>query len=281
MPPLPPATATLRRDDYDRFVTTLFAPPADRAALTALYAFAVEVARTRESVREPLLGHMRLQWWRDGLTAARAGGPVPAHPVAGPLAEAVLHRDLDSALFEALLSARAEDLEDTTPSDLAALERYADATSGGLAVLALQILGVRGAGAEQAGRAVGTAYALVGLARAVPFHAAARRCYLPADLCAAAGFAAADLYDGTAPAGLPRVVAALADAAAARLDAARALRGVLPRAALPALLPAVAARYHLERLRRSGGNVFHRRVQHPPTPGRIVRTAAAALTGRY
>jgi NADH dehydrogenase [ubiquinone] 1 alpha subcomplex assembly factor 6 len=57
----------VRRHDRDRFLTTLFAPAAERQALLALYAFNHEVAKTREVVSEPMLGRIRLQWWRDSL----------------------------------------------------------------------------------------------------------------------------------------------------------------------------------------------------------------------
>jgi len=61
--------AELRRGDRDRFLTALFAPADRREALFALYAFNLELARIRESVSQPMLGLIRLQWWRDGLDA--------------------------------------------------------------------------------------------------------------------------------------------------------------------------------------------------------------------
>jgi NADH dehydrogenase [ubiquinone] 1 alpha subcomplex assembly factor 6 len=57
----------LRRLDPDRYLTALFAPDRRREGLFALYAFNLEVARAREAVREPMMGLIRLQWWRDAL----------------------------------------------------------------------------------------------------------------------------------------------------------------------------------------------------------------------
>src|SRR5829696_7494880 len=74
----------VRAHDRDRFQTALFAPAGRREALFALYAFNYEVARVRESVTQPMLGHIRLQWWREVVGAAYAGGPVREHVVAGP-----------------------------------------------------------------------------------------------------------------------------------------------------------------------------------------------------
>src|SRR5665213_2932433 len=67
---LSPIGALVREHDRDRFQTALFAPAGDREALFALYAFNYEIARVRESVREPMLGQIRLQWWRE------AGGRI-------------------------------------------------------------------------------------------------------------------------------------------------------------------------------------------------------------
>src|SRR5512143_2738782 len=71
----------VRRYDIDRFLCTLFAPPAEREALWSIYAFNLELARIRESVSQPLLGHIRLRWWMDTLDAVCDGRP-PNHPVA-------------------------------------------------------------------------------------------------------------------------------------------------------------------------------------------------------
>ena len=57
----------LRRQDPDRYLTALFAPADRRPDLFSLYAFNLELARARESVSEPIMGRMRLQWWRDAL----------------------------------------------------------------------------------------------------------------------------------------------------------------------------------------------------------------------
>src|SRR5215471_18639800 len=71
---LSPVAALVRRHDRDRFQTVLFAPAARREALFALYAFNYEIARVRETVTEPVLGQIRLQWWRENIAAAFEGG---------------------------------------------------------------------------------------------------------------------------------------------------------------------------------------------------------------
>ena len=51
-------------------------PPPARPFLFALYAFNHEVARVAETVREPMLGAIRLEWWRETVESAHAAQPA-------------------------------------------------------------------------------------------------------------------------------------------------------------------------------------------------------------
>ena len=77
--------ASVRAADPDRYFSALFAPPAARPWLFALYAFNHEVARVAETVREPMLGAIRLEWWRETVEGAPMGAPRN-HDVAKGLA---------------------------------------------------------------------------------------------------------------------------------------------------------------------------------------------------
>lgn len=266
---------TVRRQDNDRYLTALFAPPAEREALFALYAFNHEIAKTREVVSEPLLGQIRLQWWRDAVTELYEGSPR-RHEVIQPLAVAVADHGLERACFERLIDARERDLDDEPPASLAGLADYAEATGAPLVRLALQVLGA--AEAAEAGRHIGIAWSLVGTLRAVPFQASRHRLRLPADLVAEAGVRPGRLFDGKPEPGLARVAAAVAEAARGHLRAARAIR--VPRSALPALLPGTLASLHLRVLARAGYDPFAARVQMPH-PLRQLRLAWSGLRGRW
>ncbi len=272
------AARRVREYDRDRFATVLFAPADRREALFALYAVNLEIAGIRERVREPMMGLMRLQWWRDALEGVWAGDP-PAHPLLGPLAAAVRRHDLARAEVEALLTAREGDMDDAPPPDLATLEDYAEATAGSLAVLATQILGVHGDAALGAARAAGTAWGLTGLLRAVPFHAALGRVTLPESLLREAGVPPRDITPTRVPEGVARVAVAVAARAEAHLAAARLRRREIDRAALPALLPATAAEVYLRRLRRHRHDLTDARWSQPRPP--VALMAWRVLRGRY
>ena len=269
----------VRRLDHDRYLTCLFAPASRRAALFALYAFNIEVAKTREVVSQPLLGQIRLQWWRDAIAEVYDGRPR-RHEVLDALAPAVWAHDLSQANFDTLIDARERDLEDEPPATLSDLERYAADTAGSLLRLHLEVLGVRDEAAHRAATAVGTAWALVGLMRAVPFHARQKRLYLPQEIVAAEGADPGLLFEMKPHDGLRRAVARVAEAARGRLAEARALRREVPRTAVPALLSARLADGYLRRLSRAGHDVFSALVQEPP-PLRQADLVLGALLGRY
>ena len=269
----------VRRLDHDRYLCALFAPEAEREDLFALYAFNQEVARIREAVSEPLIGQIRLQWWRDAMDAIYAGD-APRHHAALGLAEAVRRHGLTRAHFDRLIEARAGDLDDRAPPDIAALVAYAEDTSATLTALSLEVLGQRGGAAGEAGRAVGVAWALTGLLRAVPFHAGARRLYLPASLTREMGLDVSELFRRRSSPALAAVVSELARAARRHLAEARRLAPAVPRRALPALLPATLADGYLKRLSRTGFDPFDEAVQAAPA-GRLVRLAFNAYRGRY
>ena len=265
----------VRRHDRERYLTALFAPADRREDLLALYAFNLEIARTREAVREPMLGQIRLQWWRDALDEIDAGKPPRRHEVVAPLAAAIYRHNLPRDAFERLLLARERDLDDAPFQTLADLEAYADGTSGALMALALAILGVADAAMLARSRSAGRGYALAGLLRAVGFHARQHRCLLPEEVLAAhATDRDAVLAMKPSPA-LAAAVTEIASTAAAGLAPER-----VTAVAWPALAPAVLARRHLRLLRRVGHNVLDPALAAEPGAGAVLALMAASIIRR-
>jgi NADH dehydrogenase [ubiquinone] 1 alpha subcomplex assembly factor 6 len=270
--------AEVRRWDYDRYLAGLFAPAAARERLFALYAFNHEIAKVRETVREPMLGQIRLQWWREAI-AGIYEGKIRKHPVVEALACAIGGANAAAnparAGFEALIDAREFDLAGRAPASLAELEAYCAGTSSQLLWLAAEMLGARGEGTREALRPVGIAWALTGLVRAIPFHARARRQYIPADIAAATGLTEEALFSLKPSAELHCAAAELAACAERHLAS---ISGRAERAARPLMLMATLARAYLHRLRRSGHEVTERPVEISPV-AKIIRLWWAAWTG--
>jgi phytoene synthase len=252
----------VRRHDRDRFLCALFAPADRREDLLALYAFNLEIAKTREVAREPMLGQIRLQWWRDTVAGIYAGQPR-RHEVVQPLAAAIARHGLARGGFEELIDARETDLEDEPPATLGALEAYAAATGAGLNALALGILGAAGAASAGAGRHVGTAWALTGLIRALPFHARQKRLFIPKQICEQNNLNIGLIMEMKFTDRLDQALGMIADLARGHLRAARGLRAEAEPSARPILLAATLADHYLDRLARAGYDVFRPDVVAP------------------
>src|SRR3546814_2785913 len=102
---------------------------------------------------------------------------------------------LPISLLEAIIDARELDLDAEPPASLEALRGYVEGTSTSLVRLALHVLGADDAASREAAGQLGTAWAYLGLLRALPLHARQKRCYLPADLMAETGVDLRDLFE--------------------------------------------------------------------------------------
>lgn len=226
--------AFVRRHDPDRFLTALFAPPARRDALLALYAFNHELARAREVVSEPPLALIRLQWWREVVE-----GAARRHEVATPLAAALASGWLSRDDLLAMIAAREIEAEPSITT-LAEWRDYVRGVAGGVAVAAGRALG---ATEPELLRPFGAAYGVAGMVRAMPSLAARGRCLLPDDLLRAQGLSAEAAVAAPASPPVRKVLSILVQEGQALLACAATAR--LPRSAVVAALPAVLARRDL------------------------------------
>jgi phytoene synthase len=155
--------AAVRRSDPDRWLASRFiADETARADVIAVYAFNDELSRISQAVHEPLMGEIRLAWWREALDEAFAGGAARRHPVVEALALAVRRRGLARAPFDAMVEARHADLDRDPFADAEALDRYIDGTAGAVIALVIAILA---ASDGLAARPAARAWALAGLWR--------------------------------------------------------------------------------------------------------------------
>jgi phytoene synthase len=274
----------VQRGDRDRYLTLLFAPAQRRDELFALAAFNLEIARAREQVSEPMLGLIRLQWWRDTLDGIFAGGAVRRHPVAEALALAIRGHALPRDPFDRLLAARARDMEPQPIPHMAALEDYARDSAAPLLDLMLRVVAPRAMDREEANETAsalekaGAGYALTGLLRALPFRAGTGRLYLPQDRIEAAGLSTQDIARRAASPARDAVVREVADRARGHLEKARPVLRRLPREAAPLRMGAAMACWHLDRLAAAGYDLHAPSVRATP-PWTVWRLGWLHLTG--
>ena len=147
-----------------------------RPSLWAMAAFNWEIARIPTLVKEPMLGAIRRQWWRDAWVEIEAQGPVRQHPVVEALAAARLAHPLPVAAAEGFLDAH-DALAAGPPEDMAGMLVVAAGITGNLTRLEAAIVG----GDAQQAATIGAAWGLVQLLRRLPQSIPQRQHGLPAN----------------------------------------------------------------------------------------------------
>lgn len=160
-------SALVRRVDEDRWLASRFAAEPVRARLMALYALNYEIAHAAEAAREPGLGAIRLQWWRDELETISRG----YHPSSHPALAAIMQTSPGSAFawsLQGLVDAHLADLERAPFAAFSDMQRYVDATAGLVMRAAVDACGVSLTGAAQHAfvRDAARAWGFTGLMRA-------------------------------------------------------------------------------------------------------------------
>ncbi|WP_371870758.1 squalene/phytoene synthase family protein [Sandarakinorhabdus glacialis] len=147
--PLDIVTAEVRERDRDRYLSILYAPASVRPALMALHGLDLELGQVVAGTTEPMIGEIRLAWWREALEGLDQG-KVPAQPLLQLLAGEVLPRGVTGAELAGL--------EDRWIGLIGAEDVPAEHVGGGglLFALAARLLG----GEAALGELLGTAWAL-------------------------------------------------------------------------------------------------------------------------
>ena len=155
----------VRRVDPDRWLASRFVgDETARADVIALYAFNYELSRAAEVASQPLVGEMRLAWWREALDEMFEKRPVRRHPVALALADVIARRGLARQELEALVDGRLRELDPWPLAEAEAeVQAHVDATAGGLMALAAQVLSPESRAGQT--RHAARAWGLAGLAR--------------------------------------------------------------------------------------------------------------------
>jgi phytoene/squalene synthetase len=83
--------ARLKRTDEDRWLATRYAPPDGREKLVAIYLLNQELQRTLHT-KEPMLGKIRIQWWRETIEQVAGKAPLRRHDLAEELARVTKDR---------------------------------------------------------------------------------------------------------------------------------------------------------------------------------------------
>ncbi|KIP08105.1 hypothetical protein PHLGIDRAFT_23729 [Phlebiopsis gigantea 11061_1 CR5-6] len=259
----------VQKRDYEGFLISKFYPAELQDAYIALRAFFIELAMVQESVSNPVIGNMRMQFWRDALKSLSDGRP-PKHPIALALHETTRKYKVPMYHLKRILDARVclyFELETPTHLTVDSLTTHAESTSSTFLYLLLSMVNESSSPTfSHAASHVGVAQTITTLLRALPYHASKRHMIIPAEITARQGLSQEDVFrhGGTAK-GLDDAVFELATVANDHLITAREMfkdtGGKVPGVVRPVFLAAVPAAVYLERLEKVNFDAFRPSLQ--------------------
>ncbi|KAG9127110.1 hypothetical protein FRC07_000614 [Ceratobasidium sp. 392] len=224
----------------------------------------IELAMIRETVSRPLIGKMRMQFWRDAIQSIAQNKPMK-HPIAIALHEASQKANLSTYHLKRMVDARDEDLDRDSYMTLDSVTQYAESTSSTLMYLLLNLLhqGASDTNTHAASH-VGIAHSFTTLLRGLPFHASKRRLIIPVEITAKHQVRQEEVFRmGSDAAGIDDAVFEFATVANDNLLTARDKfkdSGVSAEA-MPAFLLAVPVASYLSRLEAVNFNAFVPKLQ--------------------
>jgi len=277
----------LRKNDKKKYMAGLLLPKNLQKPYFTLYAFNVETAIIRDSVRgNEQAGRLRLQWWRSAIDAIYAAdnGRIPKHPVIQLLQESIQEHNLTRRWLDRVIDARESDIINTEPpSSMAAVEKYAEHTMGSILYLCLESIGIRDDTADHVASHVGKTIGISTLLFAVPHLSASGYVSLPVSEMAQNGLTADQVLSyasaraarnqnfpqekldrlGEIEEALTGTVFTVACAAHDHLHHARELMPSLPKPAVQVFLPVTAAAQYLDELEKNQFHVFNPHLTQP------------------
>ncbi len=210
-------------------------------------------------MREPAIGDIRLQWWRDALLTP--AGTATGNPVADAMLRTMREHTLSGEMLIEMVDAYAHMLETGTMTTTAAIEAHVAATQGTAFRAAAQILGSAATAPVAALLAAAAqSYGRVQLLRALPLLVSKGR----------NPFGDTDVAASVQP---------LLRQAKAELAKARQLATAAPAAILPAIIPLALVEPYLAALEGIGSHVAEQRADISPLT-RVWRLLKASALGR-
>ncbi|MCP4317531.1 MAG: phytoene/squalene synthase family protein [Hyphomicrobiales bacterium] len=255
--------SALRDGDRDRYLCALLTPEHARGASSALYAFNLEIARVRENITEPMMGEVRLQWWRD-LFDGKVHGDAIANPIAAALLETVERYALRPEPFQNMIDARQFDLYDDPMPDRNAFEGYAGETASALIQLCVNVLSPERASgtADIAGHA-GVAQLVAGTLLWLPVHRARGQVYVPGDILTACGLDRESFLAGDRTEAIDQALSAFVALGREHLAVARSQSEAVTAESFAAFLPVATAEQVFSRAEKFGAALLEEPIQIP------------------
>ena len=170
-----------RATAYDRYIQALCIKPSHlRPDFILLAAFHGELARIPFLVREPLMGEIRLQWWRDVVNCVSGERSEAGNPLADGIVDFLEHHPTARTPFLAAIDARCHEVVVGPILNQDSFDSYLDGIGTVLFGVGQDLLGLNPTSpVSTALGSAGRAIALCDVVRRLPQHLALGRCPVP------------------------------------------------------------------------------------------------------
>ena len=245
------------------YYSFLFLPPAQRRAITALYAFCREVDDTVDQSTEPAVARTKLEWWRAEL--ARTFGGQPQHPVTQALAPHLASFSIDESRLNEIIDGMQMDLEQDRYLDFEGLRLYCHRVAGVVGTLSAGIFSSGRQDCSRFAELLGIALQLTNIVRDVGEDARRGRIYLPIEDLQRFGVAAHQILKADGSGRFAELMKFQAQRARGFYrEAFEALPASERRAQRPGLIMAAIYATLLDEIEDDGFQVLSRRVALTP-----------------
>ena len=151
-----------KKDEPEKYFVSLFAPKTVQGSLWSIFAFNSELSRIKNSVTEPMIGRIRLQWWRESLEKLEEnnGG---GHYILEALQTLLAQKVIELSELMSLLDAREIEFDETPNRSMKEILKYTESTDGLLTELSAKITSCHSDDINWA-KKIGTSWGLIGIA---------------------------------------------------------------------------------------------------------------------
>ena len=169
----------LKKNDIERYYSSILIDKKHRASVQVLFAFNAEISTISLKVSEPKAGEIRLVWWREILEGKRKE-EAEQNPIAFALLKMLNKYNLSKLPLISLIEARHFDLYNDKMDDMVMFEGYAGEVFSIIYQYVAQILN-NGKPLENGNAAghIGVAHALIIHINSFAFNASRMQLFLP------------------------------------------------------------------------------------------------------
>lgn len=176
------------------YFSFLFLEPAERQAMTTLYAFCREIDDVVDECSDSGVARTKLAWWRDEIT--RTFADTPHHPVSKALHQVINRYNIPLEYFLEIIDGMEMDLDYNSYHSFKELSLYCYRAASVVGLMAAEIFGYEDRRTLKYAHDLGMAFQLTNILRDVGEDARRGRVYLPEDDMARFGVDRNDILRG-------------------------------------------------------------------------------------